>query len=102
MFSLKQPQPALPEITSQQLSVSISPSKSENDNKLSSHTDVLKQNILPDFTFFPILVILTDVNAVWHASLVSSLLLCCVEAGPGCYQANDSNFVLGRVQPNKM
>lgn len=64
MFSLKQPQPALPEITSQQLSVSISPSKSENDNKLSSYTDVLKQNILPDFTFFLILVILTDVNAV--------------------------------------
>lgn len=64
MFSLKQPQPALPEITSQQLSVSISPSKSENDNKLSSYTDVLKQNILPDFTFFLILVILTDVSAV--------------------------------------
>lgn len=64
MFSLKQPQPALPEITSQQLSVSISPSKSENDNKLSSYTDVLKLNILPDFTFFLILVILTDVNAV--------------------------------------
>lgn len=64
MFSLMQPQPALPEITSQQLSVSISPSKSENDNKLSSYTDVLKQNISPDFTFFPILVILTDVNAV--------------------------------------
>lgn len=64
MFSLKQPQPALPEITSQQLSVSISLSKSENDNKLSSYTDVLKQNILPDFTFFLILVILTDVNAV--------------------------------------
>lgn len=85
MFSLKQPQPALPEITSQQLSSSISSSKNKNNNKLSSHTDVLKQNTSPDFTFFPIL-----------------LLLCCVKAGPGCYQANVISFGLGHVQPDKM